>query len=144
MLAADLDEDDEIEEEFDRMHPPMELDDATFPDIIVSFDSDKEYDNNVGYHHGAGKTEAQDNDVILVGVRTASTDIQLCSQTCFLKLSKRMFLILCILRHQRQHLPAQSYNDGFPMDWPNSSQRTSGNFPCIGIFEVHAPRGMGQ
>ncbi len=75
VLAADFDEDNELEEEFDRMHPPMELDDAAFPDISVSFDSDKEYDNKVGYHHGAGKTEAQDNNVILVRVRTASTDI---------------------------------------------------------------------
>ncbi len=75
MLAADFDEDDELEEEFDWMHPPVELDNAAFPDITVSFDSDKEYDNKVGYHHGAGKTEAQDDDVILVGVRTASTDI---------------------------------------------------------------------
>jgi hypothetical protein len=75
VLAADVDEDKELEEEFDWMHPPVELDDATFPDITVSFDSDKEYDMKVGYHHGAGKSEAQDNDVILVGVRTASTDI---------------------------------------------------------------------
>ncbi len=41
MLAADFDEDDELEEEFDRMHPPVELDDAAFPDITVSFDSDE-------------------------------------------------------------------------------------------------------
>jgi hypothetical protein len=75
VLAADFDEDNELEEEFDRMHPPMELDNTAFPDITVSFDSDKEYDNKVGYHHGAGKTEAQDDDVVLVGVRTASTEI---------------------------------------------------------------------
>jgi hypothetical protein len=75
VLAADFDEDDELEEEFDWMHPPVELDDAAFPDITLSFDSDKEYDNKVGYHHGAGKTEAQDDNVVLVGVRTASTDI---------------------------------------------------------------------
>jgi hypothetical protein len=49
VLAADFDEDEELEEEFDRMHPPVELDDTTFPDITVSFDSDKEYDNKVGY-----------------------------------------------------------------------------------------------
>jgi hypothetical protein len=75
VLAADFDEDDELEEEFDWMHPPMELEDAPFPDITVFFDSDKDYDNKVGYHHGAGKTEAQDNNVVLVGVITASTDI---------------------------------------------------------------------
>jgi hypothetical protein len=56
------------------MHPPVEMDNAAFPDITVSFDSDEEYDNKVGYHHGAGKTEARDNNVVLVGVRTASTD----------------------------------------------------------------------
>jgi hypothetical protein len=37
VLAADFDEDDELEEEFDRMHPPVELDDAAFPDITVTF-----------------------------------------------------------------------------------------------------------
>jgi hypothetical protein len=57
------------------MHPPVELDDTAFSDITVSFDSDEEYDNKVGYLHDAGKTEAQDDDVVLVGVRTASTDI---------------------------------------------------------------------
>jgi hypothetical protein len=41
VLAADFDEDDELEEEFDRMHPPVELDNAAFPDITVSFDSDR-------------------------------------------------------------------------------------------------------
>jgi hypothetical protein len=33
VLAADFDEDNECEEEFDWMHPPVELDDATFLDI---------------------------------------------------------------------------------------------------------------
>jgi hypothetical protein len=37
--------------------------------------SDKEYVKKVGCHHGAGKTEAQDDNVILVRARTASTDI---------------------------------------------------------------------
>jgi hypothetical protein len=45
------------------------------PEITLSFDSDKEYDKKVGYHHGAGKTEAQDDNVVLVRARTASTDI---------------------------------------------------------------------
>jgi hypothetical protein len=75
VLAADFDENKECEEEFDRMHPFMDLDDAAFPDIKISFNSDKEYDNKVGYHHGVGKTKARDNNVVLVGVRTASTDI---------------------------------------------------------------------
>jgi hypothetical protein len=75
VLAADFDEVDELEEEFHRMHPPVELDNAAFPNVAASFDSDKEYECKVGYHDGAGKTKAQDNDVVLVGVRTASTDI---------------------------------------------------------------------
>jgi hypothetical protein len=75
VLPADFDKDNKLEEEFDWMHPPVELDDAAFPDITVSFDLGKEYDNKVGYHHGAGKTDAQDNNVVLVRVRTASTDI---------------------------------------------------------------------
>jgi hypothetical protein len=48
VLAAEFNEDKECEEEFDQMHPPVELDDAAFPDIKVSFDSDEEYDNKVG------------------------------------------------------------------------------------------------
>jgi hypothetical protein len=75
VLAADFDEVNELEEEFDRMHPPVELDNAAFPDVAVSFNSDKEYDYKVGYHDGAGKTKAQDNNVVLVRVRTASTNI---------------------------------------------------------------------
>ncbi len=41
-LAATFDEDVEDEEEYERMHPPVELDDAAFPDITVSFDSDED------------------------------------------------------------------------------------------------------
>jgi hypothetical protein len=75
VLAAAFDEDNEVEEEFDQMHQPVELDDAAFPDITVLFDSDEDNDYKVGYHHGAGKTKAQDNDVVLVKGTTASTDI---------------------------------------------------------------------
>jgi hypothetical protein len=75
MLAAAFDEDDEVEEEYDRMHLPVELDDAAFPDITVSFDSDEDNDEKVGYAHGAGKAKAQVYNVALVGGTTASTDI---------------------------------------------------------------------
>jgi hypothetical protein len=75
VLAATLDEDDEAEEEYDRMHPPVELDDAAFPDITVSFDSDEDNDDKVGYHHGAGKAKAQEDNVVLVRGTTASTDV---------------------------------------------------------------------
>jgi hypothetical protein len=57
------------------MNPPVELDEVTFPDSQVSYDSDKEAENNAGFHHGAGKTEAQDNDVVVVGVRPTFQDI---------------------------------------------------------------------
>ncbi len=73
--AAAFDEDDEVEEEYDQMHPPMELDDAAFPDVTVSFDSDEDNDDKVGYHHGGGKAKAQEDDVVLVGGTTASTDV---------------------------------------------------------------------
>ena len=75
MLAAAFDEDDEVEEEYDRMHPPVELDDTAFPDITVSFDSDEDNDDKVGYIHGAGKAKAQEDDVIFVGETTTSTDV---------------------------------------------------------------------
>jgi hypothetical protein len=75
VLAADFDEDDEVGEEYDRMHPPMALDNAAFPDNADSFDSDEDNDDEVGYAHGAGKAKAQEEDVVLVGRTTASTDV---------------------------------------------------------------------
>ncbi len=58
VLAAAFDEDNEVEEEYDWTHPPMELDDAAFPDTTVSFDSDEDNDDEVGYVHGAGEVKA--------------------------------------------------------------------------------------
>ncbi len=75
VLAAAFDEDDEGEEEYDWMHPPVELDNATFPDITVSFDSDEDNDDTVGYAHGAGEAKAQEDNVVLVGGTTASKDV---------------------------------------------------------------------
>jgi hypothetical protein len=75
VLAAAFDEDDEVEEEYDWTHPPVELYDAAFPDIIVSFDSDEDNADKVGYIHGAGKAKAQEDNVIFVGETTASTDV---------------------------------------------------------------------
>ncbi len=69
LLVLDFDEDIFSEEEFDRMNPPVELDDTAFPGSEASYDSNKEDDNNVGSHHGAVATYAQDNDVVVVGVR---------------------------------------------------------------------------
>ncbi len=75
VLAAAFDEDNEVEEEYERTHPPVELDDAAFPDITVSFDSDEDNADKVGYVHGTGKAKAQEDDVIFVRETTASTDI---------------------------------------------------------------------
>jgi hypothetical protein len=75
LLAAAFDEDDEVEEEYDWMHPTVELDNAAFPDITVSFDSDEDNDDNVGYVHGAGETKAQEEYIILVKETTSSTDV---------------------------------------------------------------------
>jgi hypothetical protein len=75
LLVSDFDEDKECEEEFDQMNPPVELDDTAFPSSQASYDSDKEDDNNVGSHHGAVTTYAQDNNVMVVGVRPTLQDI---------------------------------------------------------------------
>ncbi len=75
MLAAAFDEDNEVEEEYERTHPPVELDNAAFPDITVSFDSDEDNADMVGYVHSTGKAKAQEDVVIFVKETTASTDI---------------------------------------------------------------------
>jgi hypothetical protein len=69
LLVLDFDEDKESEEEIDRMNPPVELDDTTFPGSHASYNSNEEDDSNVGSHHGAVTTYAQDNNVVVVGVR---------------------------------------------------------------------------
>jgi hypothetical protein len=74
VLAAAFDEDDEVEEEYKQMHPLVELDDAASPGITVSFDSDEDNADEVGYVHGAGEAKAQEDNVIFVGETTASTD----------------------------------------------------------------------
>jgi hypothetical protein len=74
-LAVAFDEDYEDEEEYEWMHPPMELDDAAFPDIEVSFNSNEDNADKVGYVHGAVKANAQEYNVVFVGETTASTDI---------------------------------------------------------------------
>jgi hypothetical protein len=53
----------------------VELDDAAFPDITVSFDSDEDNADKVGYVHGAVEANAQEDNVVFVGETTASTDI---------------------------------------------------------------------
>jgi hypothetical protein len=75
VLAAAFDKDTEVEEDYDWMHPPVELDDAAFPDITESFNSDEDNDDKVGNAHGAGEAKAQEDDVVFAGRTTASTDI---------------------------------------------------------------------
>ncbi len=53
----------------------MQLDDAAFPDITASFDSDEDNADEVGYVHSAVKANAQEDDVVFVGETTASTDV---------------------------------------------------------------------
>jgi hypothetical protein len=57
------------------MHPPVELDNAPFPDIIVSFGSDGDNANKVGYVHGVVEANAQEDNVVFVKETTASTDV---------------------------------------------------------------------
>jgi hypothetical protein len=90
LLVSDFDEDKEYEEEFDQMNPPVELDDAAFLGGQASHDSNEDDDNDVGSHHGAVTTYAQDNNVMVVGVRQHCKISQLCSKTYFLQVSRRM------------------------------------------------------
>jgi len=75
LLVSNFDEDKECEEEFDWMNLPVELGDIAFPGSQDSYDSNKEDVNNVGSHHGAVTTYAQDNDVLVVEVRPTLQDI---------------------------------------------------------------------
>jgi hypothetical protein len=54
---------------------PMEFGNNAFPDITVSFDSDEDNADKVGYVCGAGEAKAQEDNVIFVGETTALTDI---------------------------------------------------------------------
>jgi hypothetical protein len=92
-LAAAFDEDDEDEEEYEQMHPPVALDDAAFPDITVSFDSDEDNADKVGYVHGAVEANAQEDDVIFVGETRTSTDVTAMQVTYCLKVSRGRFPI---------------------------------------------------
>ncbi len=74
-LAAAFDDDDEDDKEYEWMHPPVELDDAAFPDIIGSFDSDKDNADKVAYVYDAVKANAQEDKSAFVKETTASTDV---------------------------------------------------------------------
>ncbi len=74
-LAAAFDDDDEDDEEYEWTHPPVELDDAAFPDITESFDSDEDNADKVAYVHDAVKANAQEDEVAFVTETTASTEV---------------------------------------------------------------------
>ncbi len=74
-LAAAFDDEDQDDEEYDRKHPPVELDDAAFPVITGSFDSDEGNADKVGYVHDAVKYNAQEGKVAFVTETTAYTEV---------------------------------------------------------------------
>jgi hypothetical protein len=62
-LAAAFDDDNEDDEEYERTHPPVELDDAAFLDITGSFDSDEDNADKVAYVNDAVEDNAQEDEV---------------------------------------------------------------------------------
>ncbi len=73
--AAAFDDDNKDDEEYERTHPPAELDNAAFPDITGSFDSDEDNADKVAYVHDAVEANAQEDKVAFVRETTASTDV---------------------------------------------------------------------
>jgi hypothetical protein len=74
-LAAAFVDDDEYDEEYEQTHPPMELDNAAFLDIMGSFDSDEDNADKVAYLHDAVKANTKEDKVAFVTETTASTDV---------------------------------------------------------------------
>jgi hypothetical protein len=74
-LAAVFDDEDEDDEEYERTHPPMELDDTAFPDITLSYDLDEDNDDRIAFIHDAVEANAQEDEVAFVRETTASTGI---------------------------------------------------------------------
>ncbi len=60
-LAAAFDDVDEDDEENERTQPPVELDNAVFPDINGSFNSDEDNADKVAYFNDAVKDNAQED-----------------------------------------------------------------------------------
>ncbi len=71
----------------------MELDDAAFPDITVSFDSDEDTAAKVAYVHDAVKANTQEDKVGFVRETTASTDVTTMQVNILSQLSKGRFPI---------------------------------------------------
>jgi hypothetical protein len=95
----------------------VELDDPAFPDITVSFDSDEDTADKVGYVHGAVKANAQEDDVVFVGETTASTDITAMQVNILPQIFTRggfKFSESCSTKGST--FWPQPYNDGFLME----------------------------
>jgi hypothetical protein len=71
-LAAAFDDDDKDDEEYERTHPPVDLDNAAFPDITGSFVLMKTMLTSA-YVNDAVKDNAQEDEVAFVTEPTAST-----------------------------------------------------------------------
>jgi hypothetical protein len=74
-LAAAFNDDNKEDEEYERTHPPMELDDTAFPDITGSFDSDEDNADKDAYVNDSVKDNAQEDEVAFVTETTASTEV---------------------------------------------------------------------
>ncbi len=159
LLVSDFDEDIFSEEELDRMNPPVELDDTAFPGSEASYDSNEEDDNNVGSHHGAVTTYAQDNNVVVVGVRRTLPELPAMQQDILpptIQEDVAMQLNICSQTFQRE--VSNSVSLSAPKAAPPGPDRAmtgslwteqnvpnkSADIPRVGIFDVHATTGMGQ
>jgi hypothetical protein len=74
-LAAAFDDDNEDDEEYERMHSPVELENAAFPEITGSFDSNEDNADKVAYVHDAVEANAQEDKTTFVRETAASTEV---------------------------------------------------------------------
>jgi hypothetical protein len=76
-LAAAFDDNNEDDEEYARMHPIVELDDAAFLDITGSFDSDEDNADKKAYVNNAVKDNAREDKVAFVKEATAVVPMEI-------------------------------------------------------------------
>ena len=116
-LAAAFDDDNEDDEEYDRTHPPVELDDAAFLDITGSFDSDEDNADKVAHVNDAVKANTQEAKVSFATETTASTEdtttqVNILPQTFQGEVSNSVSLVV----PKGSASWPQPHNDGFPME----------------------------
>jgi hypothetical protein len=92
-LAAAFGDDNEDDEEYERAHPPVELDNAAFLDITGSFDSNEDNSDKVANVNDAVKDIAQVDKLFLLQKQHHLQKSQLRRSTFCLKLSKGRFPI---------------------------------------------------